>query len=161
MSSTEEVERRFKQDYSPAFPIAHPVERIKKEQLAIRQEYQGKEIEAKSFTSHNINVCGRVYEYFTCDTPEQSRRIGSRIILKGCDIINAVILFLCYLSGALILFRLFVILTKWKGCNIIDAVISYLDKLTWNLIFCHLITKLSIGDGIISAFSSLDSSVRD
>ena len=68
VSSTEEVERRFKQEYSPAFPIAHPVERIKKEKLAIRQEYQGKEIEANSFTSHNINICGRVYEYFTCDT---------------------------------------------------------------------------------------------
>ena len=97
-------------------------------------------------------------EYFIRDIPEQSRRC--RIILKGCDIINAVILFLVNLSGALILFRLFVILTKWKGCNIIDAVISYLDKLTWNLIFCYLITKLTIGDGIISAYSSLDSSAR-
>ena len=30
------------------------------------------------------------------------------------------------------LFRLFVILTKWKGCNIIDAVISHL----YGLIMC-------------------------
>ena len=57
------------------------------------------------------------------------------------------------------LFRLFVILTKWKGCNIIDAVISHLYKLIWSLVHCYLITKLTIGDSIISACSSLDNSV--
>ena len=80
-------------------------------------------------------------------------------MLKGCVIINAVILFLCYLSGALKLFHLFVKLTKWKVCNIIDANISHLYQLICSLVLCYLFTKLAFGDSIISACSSLDNSV--